>query len=257
MTVAPGQPPPPRDQIAVVHKLLDILECLSVGPHSAAELAERVGVAKPTVYRILRTLQSRDFVTKEAAGANYRFGSALLALEVAARSSTDLVSLARPLMAQLAAEFGETVNLAIPSNGQILYIEVIESGHRLRTHIPAGTRDHMHSTALGKAILAAYPEEESRVVLSTLDRASRTPATIVTVPAMLRELAMVRARGFAIDQQENELGTICVAAAFYGPDERPTGALSLSGPQGRLTDAIVAAIGNALMEACKALGGLL
>jgi IclR family transcriptional regulator, acetate operon repressor len=254
--VAPGQPPP-RDQIAVVHKLLDIFECLSVGPHTAAELAGRVGVAKPAVYRILRTLQSRDFVTKEVGGANYRFGSAFLALEAAARGSTDLVSLARPLLAQLAAEFGETVNLAIPSNGQILYIEVIEGGHRLRTHIPAGTRDHMHSTALGKAILAAYPEEESRIVLSTIDRFSRTPATIVTVPAMVRELASVRARGFAIDNEENEVGTICVAAAFFGPDERPTGAMSLSGPQWRLTQEIVGAMGNALMDACKSLGELL
>jgi IclR family acetate operon transcriptional repressor len=247
----------PRDQIAVVHKVLDIFECLSVGPHSAAELAERVGVAKPTVYRILRTLRSRDFVTKEVGGGNYRCGSALLALDAAARGSTDLVSLARPLMAKLAAKFGETVNLAIPSNRQILYIEVIEGVHRLRTHIPSGTRDHMHSTALGKAILAAIPEEESRAVLSAVGRVGRTPATIVTVPAMLRELASVRARGFAIDQEENEVGTICVAAAFYGPDERPTGAISLSGPQLRLTGEIVEAMGNALIDACKALGELL
>jgi DNA-binding IclR family transcriptional regulator len=222
-----------RDQIAVVHKLLDIFECLSVAPQSAAELAERVGVARPTVYRILRTLQSRDFVTKQAGGANYYFGSALLALEAAARGSTDLVSLARPLMAKLAAEFGETVNLAILSNGQILCIEVIDGSHRLRTHIPAGTRDHLHSTALGKAILAGYPEGESRIVLLSVDRVARTPATIVSVPAMLRELASVRSRGFAIDREENEVGTICVAAAFCGPDGRPTGAMSLSGPQTR------------------------
>ncbi len=249
--------PEQRDQIAVIHKLLDLLECLAVGPHSAAELAERMGVAKPTVYRILRTLQSRDFVTKEVGGPNYRFGSAFVALEAATRGSTDLVSLARPLMEQVAAEFGETVNLAVPSNGQVLYLAVIEGGHRLRTHIPAGTRDHVHSTALGKAILAAFPEEEARVVLSTVDRVSRTPATLVSVPALLRELALVRTRGFAIDNEENELGTICVAAAFSDPAGRATGAISTSGPRWRVTDEIVGAMGEALVEACRSLGGLL
>jgi IclR family acetate operon transcriptional repressor len=160
-------------------------------------------------------------------------------------------------MAQLASEFGETVNLAIPSSGQILYIEVIEGGHRLRTHIPAGTRDEMHSTALGKAILAGLPEKESRVVLSTIDRVSRTPSTIVTVSALLREFATVRTRGFAIDNEENEVGTICVAAAFGGHDGRPIGAISISGPRWRVTDEVVGAMGASLIAACKSLRQLL
>jgi IclR family acetate operon transcriptional repressor len=254
--VASGKPQP-RDQIAVVHKLLDVLECLSVAPHSAAELAERTGLAKPTVYRLLRTLQSRDFLTKEEEGSNYSFGPAFYALGAALRGPTDLVSLARPLMAQLASEFEETVNLAIPSNGQILYIEVIDGGHRLRTHIPAGTRDNMHSTALGKAILAAYPEQESRVTLSAIDRVRRTPATLVTVSALENEFATVRARGYATDNEENEIGTVCVAAAFSGHDGRPIGALSTSGPSWRVGEEIVEAMGTALIAACKSLWELL
>ena len=109
----------------------------------------------------------------------------------------------------------------------------------------------------GKAILAAFPEEEARVVLSTVDRVSRTPATLVSVPALLRELALVRTRGFAIDNEENELGTICVAAAFNDPAGRATGAISTSGPRWRVTDEIVGAMGKALVEACRSLGGLL
>jgi IclR family acetate operon transcriptional repressor len=160
-------------------------------------------------------------------------------------------------MAQLASEFEETVNLAIPSNGQILYIEVIDGGHRLRTHIPAGTRDNMHSTALGKAILAAYPEQESRVTLSAIDRVRRTPATLVTVSALENEFATVRARGYATDNEENEIGTVCVAAAFSGHDGRPIGALSTSGPSWRVGEEIVEAMGTALIAACKSLGELL
>jgi IclR family acetate operon transcriptional repressor len=136
-------------------------------------------------------------------------------------------------------------------------MEVIEGGHRLRTHIPAGTRDDMHSTALGKAVLAVLPEKESRVVLSTIERVRRTPATIVTMSALLRELGTVRARGFAIDNEENEVGTICVAAAFGGHDSRPTGAISTSGPSWRVTDEVVAAMGASLVVACEALGQLL
>jgi IclR family acetate operon transcriptional repressor len=239
--------------VAVIHKALDMLELLAETPLTAAELSVRTDVAKPTVYRILHTLQSRGFLTKEVDSARFLLGPAFHTLGTATHRAADLITLARPLMLRLASEFGETVNLAIPSNGQVFYIDVLESGHRLRTHIPIGTRDHLHSTALGKAILAGLPESEARVILNTIDRVQRTPNTLVTVSALLRQSVAIRERGYAIDNEENELGSVCVASTFCNYDDRPIGAISVSGPRSRIAGDLVDVIGNSLVESCKLL----
>ncbi|MHB1533387.1 MAG: IclR family transcriptional regulator [Acidimicrobiales bacterium] len=246
-----------RTEVAVIHKALDLLESLAASPSTAAELSARIDMAKPTVYRILRTLQTRGFIAKELDGTRYMLGSAFHALGSAARSSGDLVSLARPFLIRLGAEFEETVNLAIPLDGQIFYIDVLESGHRLRTHIPVGTRDNLHSTALGKAILAALPEPETRAILMSIDRVARTPTTLVTIPALLQQAKRIREKGYAVDNEENELGSVCVASVFRGHDGRPVGAISVSGPLGRMQDDLVETIGLELVQVCKSLSDAL
>lgn len=250
--MSPGQPAVPRDQVAVIHKAVDLLECLAGSPKTAAEISKHIGLAKPTVYRIIRTLQSRGIVAKELDGSRYFLGASLQALSAAHRSD-NLVSLVRPAMVRLAAEFGETVNLAIPVNNEVVYIDVLESMHQLRTQIPAGAHDNMHSTALGKAILAALPDDEVNALLAATRRVAKTPNTIVSIPALLRQLAETRKRGFAIDNEENERGSICVASAFLGHNGRPLGALSVSGPRWRVTDELVEVIGNELVMIAKAL----
>jgi IclR family acetate operon transcriptional repressor len=234
-------------QVAVLHKALDLLECLAAAPLTAADISKRIGVAKPTVYRLLSTLQSRGFIDKEPDGSRYMIGSAVHALGAGPGSPTDLISLTRPFTAKLAATYGETINVAVKSGDQILYVDVLQSGHRLRTEIPAGGRDHIHSTALGKAILAELPEGEARAILTTIDLVPVTPSTITAVPALLRQFAMIRQTGYAVDDEENEVGSVCVAAAIRGPDGRPVGAISISGPRWRIDDQLVKAIGAELV----------
>jgi DNA-binding IclR family transcriptional regulator len=243
----------PAGQVAVLHKALDLLECLAAAPLTAADISKQIGVAKPTVYRLLNTLQSRDFVAREADGTRYRLGSAAMSLGSVAGSQGGLVSLVRPSMTGLAASFGETVNLAIMSNGQILYLDVLHSGHRLRTEIPVGSRDHLHSTALGKAILASLPEGEAKAILSTTDLVSVTPNTVTAIPALFRQFTAVRQCGYAVDHEENETGSVCIASAICGLDGRPVGALSVSGPSWRVDDQLVKVIGAELMAICNSL----
>jgi IclR family transcriptional regulator, acetate operon repressor len=132
----------------------------------------------------------------------------------ASASPADLISLTRPFTAKLAGSYGETVNVAVKSGDQILYVDVLQSGHRLRTEIPAGGRDHIHSTALGKAILAELPEGEARAILTTIHLIPVTPNTVTTVPALLRQLTAIRGAGYAVDDEENEIGSVCIAAAI-------------------------------------------
>jgi len=250
---ATGNGQPARGEVAVLHKALGLLECLGTGPMTAAELSRQLGIAKPTVYRIIRTLLSREFINKERDGSRYMIGTALYALGSAHRSA-DLVSLTRPHVVRLAARFGETVNVAVPMSNEILYVDVLESMHQLRTQIPPGTRDELHSTALGKAILAAIPEEEATAIITAANLLRKTPNTIVTVHDLQRCLSNVRELGYAIDNEENELGSVCVASALRGPHGRPIGAISVSGPKWRITDELVAVIGSALVDISKSLG---
>jgi IclR family acetate operon transcriptional repressor len=239
--------------VAVLHKALDVLECLAAGPLTAADISKRIGVAKPTVYRLLNTLQSRDWVARDAEGTRYQLGSAAMSLGSAAGSEAGLVSLVRPFMTGLAASYGETINLAIMTGGQILYLDVLQSGHRLRTEIPVGSRDHLHSTALGKAILAALPDREARAILSTVELVPATPSTITAIPALLRQFTAIRQAGYAVDHEENEIGSVCVASVIRGLDGRPVGALSISGPKWRVDDQQVKVMGAELVSICSSL----
>jgi IclR family acetate operon transcriptional repressor len=241
-------------QVAVLHKALDLLECLAVEPSTASDISKHIGVAKPTVYRLLSTLQTREFVTREPDGGRYMLGSAVNAL-VAGTSgrATDLVSLTRPFTTQLAASCGETVNVAVKSGSEILYVDVVQGGHRLRTDVPAGGRDHLHSTALGKAILAQLPNAEAQAILNTIDRVAVTPRTIVAVPALLRQLAVARQAGYAVDDEENETGSICIASAILGRDGRPVGAVSIAGPKWRIDDELVKTLGTKLEAISRSL----
>ncbi|HEY2266223.1 MAG TPA: IclR family transcriptional regulator [Streptosporangiaceae bacterium] len=244
----------PAGQVAVLHKALDLLECLAAGPLTAADISKRIGVAKPTVYRLLNTLQSREYVSRDADGTRYQVGSAAMALGSAAGSEAGLVGLVRPFMTGLAASYGETINLAIMTGGEILYLDVLQSGHRLRTEIPVGSRDHLHSTALGKAILAALPDREARAILSTVELVPATPSTITALPALLRQFTAIRQVGYAVDHEENEIGSVCVACAIPGLDGRPIGALSISGPKWRVDDQLVKVMGAELVSICTSLG---
>lgn len=253
MTAAERRPP---GQVAVLHKAIDLLECLAAAPLAAADISRQIGVAKPTVYRLLGTLQSRGFVAKEPVGARYVLGRAVHALG-GAGGTADLISLTRPFTARLAAAYGETVNVAVKSGAEVLYLDVVQSGHRLRTDMPAGDRDHLHSTALGKAILAQLPDAEARAILTSVDRVAVTPNTVVAVPALLRQLAAIRHRGYAVDDEENEVGSVCVASAICGHDNRPVGAISISGPRWRIDDHLVKTMGAELVTICGSLSEVL
>jgi IclR family transcriptional regulator, acetate operon repressor len=247
----------PTGQVAVLHKALDLLECLAAGPLTAADISKRIGVAKPTVYRLLSTLQSRGFIAKEQDGSRYMLGDASRALSTGSGSPADLISLTRSFTAKLAAKFGETVNGAGKSGDQILYVDVVQSGHRLRTDNPAGGRDHIHSTALGKAILAELPEGEARAILTTIELVPVTPGTITAVPALLRQLTAISQAGYAVDDEENEVGSVCIAAAIRGPAGRPIGAISISGPRWRIDDELVKTIGSELVTIRDSLSDVL
>jgi DNA-binding IclR family transcriptional regulator len=238
--------------VAVVVKALDILDALANGgPLGLTEIALLTGASKPSSFRILSTMESRGFVVKDGSTRKYLPGAKLIGIASALVSGVDLVRSARPSMVQLHERYGETVNLGVLDGSEVQYLEIIESPRGLRMSARIGDRDPIHSTALGRAILSTLDPDEAERLLASANRKRRTPRTITEMPDLVAELARSSARGYAFDNQENEVGARCVSAAILGADGQPVGALSVSGPSARLSLESLDMIGEDLLQATR------
>ncbi|HVR32252.1 MAG TPA: IclR family transcriptional regulator [Acidimicrobiia bacterium] len=240
-------------EVGVLNKALDLLEGLPASDLvTVAELADSVGVNKAAAYRILNTLERRGYVVRGSGEVRrYTLGPALRALSKDDASPSALLVAARPRLRGLWDEFGETVNLGVLSNDRVLYLDILESDQGLRTTVDVGSHDAIHSTALGKVMLAALADADARAILARTDRVAKTPSTRTSIPDLLADIAATRVRGYALDDEENEAGARCVAAAVTNGRGGPLGALSVSGPSWRLPDAVVERIGRRLRGVCE------
>ena len=254
----------PDYSIAVLDRALDLLEALAEAPAGAplgvSEVARRAGVTKSAAFRILANLERRGYVAKDPVNARYSLGTQLVYLGERSLGAIDLRAAARPALEALQQRFGETVNLGVRDGAEVVYVDMIESSHGLRMAARIGGRDYLHSTALGKAILAfLLPAERDHLLYAPAGLPARTERTI-TDPARLRaELERVRERGIAEDRDENEVGARCLGAPIFDHRGGVAGAISLSAPDSRLDDArateVAAAVRAEAASITRRLGG--
>lgn len=224
-----------RYPIAVLRRALDLLDALGeTGSLSLTEASARTGVNKATAYRILTNLEARGYVTRDGATARYSLGLHLAHLGARMAQGLDLRRQARPLLEALQASSAETANLGVPGEDGIIYIDIVQSERGLRMAATVGARDDYHSTALGKAMLADLPPERVDRLLAGARLERKTANTITRADLLRAELRRIRERGYAIDDEENEVGARCVSAPIFGGDGGVIGAVSVSGPSSRL-----------------------
>ncbi len=240
-------------EVGVLNKSLDLIEVMAGNePMTVADLSNVAGINKAAAYRILNTLERRGYAVRGPDEIRkYTLGPALWSLTQDPSSPGDLLVLARPHMRQLWKEFDETVNLGIMSNERVLYLDIVESEQGLRTTVDVGTHDDLHSTALGKAMLATLPDAEVLRILKSKDLTAKTPHTLTSIPDILRDIEIARERGYALDDEENEIGARCIASAISETGGRLLGAQSVSGPTWRINDRMVDRIGRRLHEMCS------
>jgi IclR family acetate operon transcriptional repressor len=244
-----AEPATRSSTVQSVERAIDVLEMLADagGPVGLSTLSARTGLPLPTIHRLVRTLAGRGYVRQERS-REYALGPRLVRLgDTAGRL---VGTWARPLLAGLVDDLGESANLALLEGYQIVYLAQAPGRHGMRMFTEVGRRVSVHCTAVGKALLARMDPAEAVKVLSHTEMVAHTEHTITDPAAFAAALDRVRADGYAIDEGEQEIGVRCVAVALDGP---LPAAVSISGPTTRMTDAVVRAAVPALHAVAQAL----
>jgi len=228
-----------------VHRALDVLEALAAagGTASLAELAAACGLPAPTLHRLAGTLADRGYL-RHAPDRRYSLGSRLVTLGGDANAM--LGGRALPVLRGLAELTGESANLAVLTQGRAEYVAQAPGRHTMRIFTEVGNRVALHCTGVGKALLAAVPPDQASRLIGAAPLAARTAASITDPAALEEEIALIRDRGYALDEGEMEVGVRCVAVGMPGTTPM---AVSVSGPAARMTDDLIAAAVSALHAA--------
>ncbi|MBE1572990.1 IclR family transcriptional regulator [Amycolatopsis roodepoortensis] len=234
-----------------LQRAFELLEHLADtgGEASLSELATLSGLPMPTIHRLIRTLVDLGYV-RQNTNRRYALGARLIRL--GENASMQFGSWARPLLAELVDEVGETANLAVLERDEVVYVAQVPSKHSMRMFTEVGRRLLPHGTGVGKAMLAHLPSDDVTALLARTGMPSYTEHTFTDEDALLRELAKIAQQGYALDEAEQELGVRCVAVAV--PGAPVPAAVSVSGPSGRLTMEAVERIAPVVQRIANSLG---
>ncbi len=228
-----------RYRIKVLEKALAVLDLFADAPGdlTVTQIGQRLKLSKPTAFRIVNVLEEADYLERAPGSPAYRLGLKLHRLGSLVESTTALQKLARPFLQALAERSGETVHLTVLNRGEALYLDKIEGKHSVRVVSRVGMRLPAHCSGVGKVLLAFLADDEVEAIVGERGLPRLTPTTITDREALAAELRRIRERGYAIDNEEIELGLKCVAAPIRDAAGRVAAAISISGPKFRFDDA--------------------
>jgi DNA-binding IclR family transcriptional regulator len=205
-----------RSQIQVIARAASILRALEEQPNglSLGQIAQRVGLARSTVQRIVAALAAEKLLIAASPTGRVRLGPTILRLATSVQ--TDFVALARPFLLRLSGELKETVDLAAVKRDHLIFIDQVMGSHRLRAVSAVGDTFPLYCTANGKAYLAQLSDAEVEQLIGARFDA-RTPSTLTTIDRLLDDLAAVRTSGVAFDREEHSIGICAAGVALRDP----------------------------------------
>ncbi|MGC9665406.1 IclR family transcriptional regulator [Planosporangium sp. 12N6] len=261
-TAAGGPVAPQRGELvgALAHGL-SILQMYSDddGMVSVSEMARHIGVHRSNASRLAATLHAMGFLSRAGEAGQYRLGPQLIRLGRLAGKNDDLLREAVGPLRRLVEQTGETGHIGVLDETETLTTAVVDGWHTVRMHGQVNKRSPAHCSSLGKALLSGLDDAAVRRLYRGRRLTGRTPNSVTSVAALLRELDRIRACGYAIDNEELELGLRCIAAPIRDADGAVVASLGLSGPALRLTETAVADLADAVVAAAArataAIGG--
>jgi IclR family transcriptional regulator, acetate operon repressor len=239
-------------------KVLAVLQALAEHER-IAEISATTGLPKSTVHRILQSLVEHRFALNTGEG-HYIGGPRILTLAGRLMGRFDPAQHADGTLRRLREDTGYTVHFGLLAGDDVVYAAKVEAEKPYRMPSRVGMSVRLHTTAIGKAILATMPDDAVTAIMARTGMEARTPGTITDVTALLDHLSSVRARGYSLDEEENEPGIRCVGAAVHDHTGRATGAVSISTlvlePWDRPLDELAARVRTAAREISESLGAL-
>lgn len=250
-----GPAVPPRYRIQAIERAVALLNAFSADDPELGltELAERVGLHKSTVHRFMVNLEAAGLVERNPRSGRYRLGLHIFELGGLVMQRMNLWDEALPFLESLVRDTGETGHLAVLDGGEAIYIERVEARRALRVPSAIGRGYPAHATNLGKVLLADLPRERVAEIVATHGLAAYTENTITDPTQLEAELARIRERGYAVDDEEYDQGLRCIGAGVRDHSGRVVSALGIGGPVTRVTPERVEELAQLVMAAASGL----
>ena len=236
-----------------VERALNILENVAQRREGLtnSEISRKLGIPKSSASYILRTLERRGYLRREGPTGRYKLGLKILSLGGDAQSNLDVADVALPFMRALVERVHLTSHLAVLDQGEAVYIEKVEAPGFFKVNTWVGRRMYLHSTSVGKVLLAWLPRQEMEAIVRQQGMKKRTPKTITAVSRLLADLELVREQGYAVDDEENSTGARCLGAPIHDAMGSVTAALGVSGTLTQVDEENLSRIADALKETAR------
>jgi IclR family acetate operon transcriptional repressor len=242
--------PQSQNTIQALDRALDVLEALAKAEGmTLSELASQLDQSTATMHRVLATLERREFVEISTDGQIWHIGPEAYRLGAAFLRRSNVIELSRPIMRELMLETGETSNLGIDKDGNVLFVSQVETHESIRAFFPPGTLSPLHASGIGKALLSTYDENRLARLFEGNELERFTENTVRSFDQLRDELNRTRDRGYAFDDEERTKGMRCVAAPILNVHGEAVAGISVSGPKHRVEDSDVHRIGEQVRRA--------
>lgn len=241
-----------QNRIKSLDRAMEVLQRLGeMGGATLSDLAGALDQSPASVYRVLVTLETRDIVDFDPANQTWNVGAGAFLIGSHFLRRTSLVERARPILRELMQASGETANLGIEREGQVLFVNQVETHANIRAFFPPGTMSPMHASGIGKVLLAQMPPARVTEIAARHGLERFTEQTITDLGKLLSDLSDTRARGYSIDRDEKNAGMRCIAAPIFDVHGEAVAGLSISGPSGRLPDIRIPDLAALVVEAAR------
>ncbi|AGK99553.1 transcriptional regulator [Clostridium pasteurianum BC1] len=220
-----------QEVVQSVERTLSILEVLSDYENGLGitEISEKVNLHKSTVHRLLNTLMIKDYVEQDEDTNRYKLTLKLFELGSKKVEKMNIVTVARPLLQELMEKTNEVIHLVVREGTEIVYIAKVESQNPIRMYSRIGKRSPVYCTAVGKAMLSYMTDDEVNFIWENSNIEKLTENTVVDFDKFKGNLGIIEKQGYAIDEQENEIGIRCIASPILDYRGQVCGAISISG----------------------------